>query len=284
MNLQQIQQDLKDFHSIASQFWKIVPDEAWQSKTGTRDKDWTLHETLAHILSIAQIFNKATDAAMRGETLTMKGMNRREDLAEWNSQQIERLAILPANSLIVQLLQEWRIANEKLEQLTPETAQLTVQAPHLNRPTRAIDFIEWQMSHAGIVHGTQITMPLEQAPLWTQFSPDLTQRMISRFIHQWSVVYWQALGTDEAQTINFHIGEMGWHLLAASDGGTYGEGIIEGGEYDLFFESADVFLGVFTSHISFREAMLNGQMRLASDVRDTLAILSLFSPKKPKQS
>lgn len=277
--------DLKNFQPIASQFWKNVPDDAWEIKTGSRDKDWTLHETLAHVLSIAQLFNKATDAALRGEDLSIKGFETREDLGAWNEEQIGRLSQLAPNALIVQLLQEWRITYEKASQLTAETAEKTVFMPNFNRPARVIDTIEWQLSHAGIVHGAQVTTPLDMPPLWTNFDDTLLHSMVGYFLNQWSFVYWAELGSGTSQTINFHMeGDAGgdWHLVAAPDGGAHAEGSVDGAEFDLFFASPHIFLSVFTGYMNMREAMVSGQMRLASDVRDTMAILSLFSPKKPK--
>lgn len=282
---EQTTSDLKNFHSIASQFWKNIPDDAWENKTGARDKDWTLHETLAHVLSIAQLFNKATDAALRGEELQVKGFEQREDLGAWNDEQIARLSRLAPNGLIVQLLQELRITHDKASQLTAETAEKTVFMPNFNRPARAIDTIHWQLSHAGVVHGAQVTQPLNMSPLWHQYNDDVLHRMVGHFLNQWSFVYWADLGSDTAQVINFHIdGEAGgdWHLVAAPDGGAHAEGSVDGAEFDLFFTSPDIFLSVFTGYMHMREAMVSGQMRLASDVRDTMAILGLFSPKKPK--
>ena len=279
--------DLKNFHTISSQFWKNIPDDAWDTKTGTRDKDWTLHETLAHVLSIAQMFNKATDSALRGEILVIKGFEKREDLGAWNDEQIGRLSQLPPNSLIVQLLQESRITYERASQLTQETAEKTVFMPNFNRPARTIDTIHWQLSHAGIVHGAQVTTPLDMPPLWSQFEDDLLHRMVGYFLNQWSYVYWADLGSDTAQVINFHIGgDAGgeWHLTASPDVSTSAEGKVDGAEFNLTFTDPNTFLGIFTGYINMRGALGDGSMRIDGDIRETLAILSLFSPTKPKKA
>ncbi|MEL6407470.1 MAG: hypothetical protein AAFV98_08955 [Chloroflexota bacterium] len=282
-----LEKHLQAFHSIMHDYWKRVPDDAWDTPTGTYDGAWTLHQTLAHVLSFAQVFNKATDAALRGETLTVKGISQREELQAWNTQEIERLTVAAPNGLIVQLAGEMRIAHEKAYALTTETAQKTVTLAYSNRPVSALDCLGWQISHAGIVHGAQITHPLEQAPLWEQFDTDLTHFALDRFIAQWSVVYWNELGPDEPQTLNFHINGDGggdWHLVAAPDGGTRAQGIVEGADYDLFFARPEVFFGVFTRYLSLRKAMVGGEMRMASDVRDTLEMLKLFGEHKPNVS
>lgn len=281
-----LQQDLKDFHGLSSRFWQRVPDDAWQRKTGTRDKDWTLLETLAHILSFAQAYNKFVDAGLRDEPATFMGANdTRDDLAQWNQREIERLAILPPNGLIVQLLQEWRITSEKVAQLTPETAQWTVAVPAFDRPATLIDLIDFQLSHAGIVHGTQIAVPLGQAPFWQQFMPDLTARMIDRFLRQWQYIYWSAYGPSQETMIAFQIDGAGggnWYLRFSQAGCISGHGTVQT-DHRLIFTSSDIFLGVFTNALPFQDAIMAGDLRFAGDMSATLPLLALFTPKRPKR-
>lgn len=281
-----LQQDLKDFHGLSSRFWQRVPDDAWQRKTGTREKDWTLLETLAHILSFAQAYNKFVDAGLRDEPATFMGANdTRDDLAQWNQREIERLAVLPPNGLIVQLLQEWRITSEKVAQLTPETAQWTVAVPAFDRPATLIDLIDFQLSHAGVVHGTQIAVPLGQAPFWQQFMPDLTARMIDRFLRQWQYIYWSAYGPSQETMIAFQIDGAGggnWYLRFSQAGCISGHGTVQT-DHRLIFTSSDIFLGVFTNALPFQDAIMAGDLRFAGDMSATLPLLALFTPKRPKR-
>src|SRR5688572_5071213 len=112
-HFQETEQDLKTFHKLVGDFWKAVPDEAWSKRTGQREKDWTLHQCLAHLLSIAVVFNKAADAAIRGEELDLREFTQREQLTDWNNSEIARLSLIPPNGLIVQLLHEFQAAGEK---------------------------------------------------------------------------------------------------------------------------------------------------------------------------
>lgn len=279
------QQDLKDFHTMMSNFWKRVPDDAWDKRTGEREKDWTLHQTLAHVLSTAQMFNKAADAALRNEEIKVKGFDNRDQLGDWNESQIEKLTKVPPNGLIVQLLQELRITHDKVALITDDNVEQTAQVATFNRPARAIDYMRWQLSHAGILHGAQVIVPLDREPLWAEFDADFTHRLIGYYLGQWSMAYWHEYGPDEAEAINFHVdGDGGgdWHILAAPGGGSSAEGSIDGGKYDMFFASPHVLFSVFTNYISIREAMVGGQMRLASDVRETMNMVRLFAPKRPK--
>jgi hypothetical protein len=286
MPFQQTAQDIKTFHKLAGDFWKTVPDEAWEKRTGQREKDWTLHQCLAHLLSIAVAFNKATDAAMRGEGMDIREFTRREQLAEWNEGEIGRLSQVPPNGLIVQLLHEWQAAGEKAHSLSAELAAQKSFLPVYNRPAYAIDYIDWQLSHAGIIHGAQVTRPLGMPPLWTRFDSEFTQRMIWRFVRQFSMAYWPELGPDEPKILNFVIeGTAGgaWHLVAAKDGGSAGEGLVEDAEYSLTFESADIFFSMFTLEIAMLEAFTSGKVRLTGDIGGALGLLRLFAPTKPKR-
>ncbi|MEM9952715.1 MAG: hypothetical protein AAF846_14000 [Chloroflexota bacterium] len=284
---EQTQQDLKDFRTQMSDFWKRIPDDAWHQKTGTRDKDWTLHQLLAHCLSIAQVLNKAANLALKNEVLTVRNFDNRDQFGDWNIREIERLTKVPPNGLIVQFLQELRIAYEILLKITPDNAENVATVPQFSRPAPAIQYLQSQLSHMGVIHGAQAVVPLGREPLWIDFSPDFTQRVIGHYLNQWSLAYWLEEGADEAQIINFHInGDDGgnWHIRTSSDGATSSNGIIEGGNYDLFFDHPHTFFGVFTNYVGIRQAMVNGNMRIASDVRDTLNMLKLFAPKRPKSA
>jgi hypothetical protein len=282
---EQTQEDFQTFYKIASNFWKNIPDEAYEKRTGTRDKDWTLHETLAHLLAIAQLLNRAVDAALAQEELLIRGITKREDLLEWNAREIERLSQVPPNALIIRFLKELEQAGNSTVKLTSEQSQLTAYGRFYNRPASVIDFIDWQISHAGIVHAAQVTRPLNLAPLWTHYRADFKHRNLDRFIRQFSMAYWQDYGPDQAQVINLHIdGEGGgkWHLVAAPDGGKMGQDVIDGANYEIFFDSPDIFFGIFTFHESFKDTMLSGKIRFANDFRQTMGLLKLFTPSIPK--
>ncbi|MGJ3237356.1 MAG: maleylpyruvate isomerase N-terminal domain-containing protein [Anaerolineae bacterium] len=277
--------DLKTFHTHISTFLKRVPDEAWERPTGSRAEDWTLHQTLAHLLAVAQVFNKAADAALRAEPLVTRDFERREQLETWNQAQVDRLVLVPPNGLIVQYLQELRIAHDKLALLTNTNHSQTAHLPNFNRPARAIDFIHWQMSHAGIVHGAQIIATLNREPLWQDFNADFTARLVGYYLQQWSMIYWNEYGTPDAQTLNFHIGGAGggaWHIVVAPDGGSSGAGARDNAQHALTFANPYVLFGVFSGHLNMRRALANGQMQIDGDMHATLDLLRLFSPAPPR--
>lgn len=72
-----------------------LPAEAWERRTGDREKDWTLHETVAHLSSVAAPFNRAADAALSNRSIAEPGLYPRRDLVAWNAAQIVLARTLP---------------------------------------------------------------------------------------------------------------------------------------------------------------------------------------------
>jgi hypothetical protein len=87
-SIQQTVDDLTEFESVLAEFFYHVPADGWENKTGTREKDWTLHQALAHLVSVAQFFNEAIEAALHDRPLMLPNFAQREDLPEWNMVQV----------------------------------------------------------------------------------------------------------------------------------------------------------------------------------------------------
>ena len=184
------------------------------------------------------------------------------------------------------LLAKLDISIHILNEMTPESAQKTAFLPVYNRPARAIDFIDWQLSHAGIIHASQIKRAFDNQAHWEQYSPALTHRQIDRFVRHFSVAYWADYAPDVNTVINFHIhGESGgdWHIIMRPDGGSSGVGKIEDAEYAITFDSPQTFFSAFTVHVPILELVTSGAMTVHSDPQKTLTLLRLFSATPPKK-
>ncbi len=285
MNVKNTAADINTLRLVYRNYWSKVPEDAWQRRTGAREQDWTLHETLAHLVSIASLFNRAVDAAVTGEANT-GGPARREDLRDWNAEEIARLTAYAPQELIERFDAELAQAAERAAGLSPESYDARAFLHVYNRPARAIDFLDWQISHAGIVHGSQVTRPVRPTPLWQDFSAAMVQRSIDRFIRHFSYAYWQDYGPQDATILNFSInGAAGgdWHLIAAPDGGDWGRELAEDAAYTITFDSPSTFFGVFTVHIPMRAALQDGRMRIEGDSQRTLRLLRLFAASPPRQ-
>lgn len=285
---QAILDDLREFQAMLAAFWEGVLDDVWKLRTGGRDKDWTLHEVLAHLVSIARLFNLAAEAAIQQTPPTpIDGLAKRTDLGEWNLQQIAELSQNAPQVLIEWLLDEFNATAMLAGGLTPEQAEQTVFLPPYGRSGRAIDCIDWQLSHAGVIHAAQITRPLAQSPLWEAYSPGLLHRQVDRFIRHFSVAYWPEYGDGQETVMNFHIGgESGgvWHVIAAPDGGHCGAGGVEHAPINLHFDSPATLFGVFTVQINMGDALSSGRMRVEGDAARALKLMRLFTPSPPRVS
>ncbi len=285
MNAKNTAADIQTLRLVYRNYWKTVPQDAWQRRTGAREQDWTLHETLAHLVSIANLFNRAVDAAVTGNG-DISRPARREDLRAWNAEEIARLTALPPQTLIEHFDTELEQAAKRAASLSPESYDAQAFLHVYNRPARAIDFLDWQISHAGIVHGSQITRPVRPTPLWQEYSAAMIQRSIDRFIRHFSYAYWQDYGPQETTILNFCInGAAGgdWHLIAAPDGGGWGTELVEEAACTITFDSPSTFFGVFTIHIPMRAALQDGRMRIEGDSQRTLRLLRLFAASPPRQ-
>ena len=283
-----IRADFAEFKGILSNFLRGVPTDSdkWHTRTGTRDRDWTVYQVLAHMVAIAEAFNYSARCAMYGEKIVTEGMFKRENLREWNATQIAKFMQYASSELSDMLLAELDTSIQILNEMTPESAQKTAFLPVYNRPARAIDFIDWQLSHAGIIHASQIKRTFDNQPHWEQYSPALTHRQIDRFVRHFSVAYWEHYAPDVNTAINFYIqGESGgdWHIIMRPDGGSSGVGKIEDAEYAITFDSAQTFFGAFTVHLPMLELVTSGAMTVHSDPQKTLNLLRLFSATPPKK-
>ncbi len=277
--------DFDEFKTIFQNFADAVPADAWSLKTGERDKDWTMHETLAHLVSVARLFNMAAEYALSETSFDVQDFTERAFLGTWNKREIAELSQKAPADLVAQLVAELSNTQKIIPRLTEDNFTNLADLPVYNRPSRALELVDWQLSHAGIIHAAQITRPLKQPPLWEHYSDAMTHRQIDRFVRHFSYAYWQELGPQERHVINLEIlGETGgnWHLVGDADGGDFGQGLVEDASYHAQFATPQTFFGVFTFHIPFLQAIQSKQIQFKSDMRATMEILRLFSATPPK--
>ena len=277
--------DFSAFCTLLLSYLQSVAEDGWALRTGSRDKDWTLHQLLAHLTAIAAMFNRAVQAAIYDGPLVTDGLDTRRHLATWNDTQIEtRVRTAPAQ-LTQQLMGELSTAAERVQHLTPDEAMRTIYLGVYDDEVCVIDMLEWQLSHAGVIHAAQLTRPLDQPPLWTQYSPGMLNRQVDRFMRHLSAAYWSEYGDVQDVEINFQIeGEGGgaWFVIATPRGARYGTGSRENPRYVLHFDSPDTLFGIFTVHISIQDALTNNQIRITGDPIAAMQLLRLFSPSPPK--
>ncbi len=283
MSYTQTAADLRWFTAFLSDYLNKLPAEAWGRRTGERPHDWTLQEVIAHLGSIAALLNQAAEAALHRRTLTIDGLTRRHDLRAWNAAQI----VARKGRSPEQLLLDWREQMEeaagRAETLSEQHAEAQVFLHVYNRPARVIDFINWQLSHAGVVHGAQLPRANDDPPLWTHYDEAFTVRQIDRFIGHLSAAYWDDLAGERRAALDFEIGELGhWHILAAPGGGYAQPGPAPQADYQLWYADAPTFFSLFTVALPFEKALEAGLLHVSDDPQTTLGILRFFAASPPK--
>lgn len=252
----------------------------WGARTGDREHDWTLHEALAHLATVADMLNISYNAAISGTPLVIEGFTRREDLRAWNAAQIARRATDDPAELTEDFLESLSGAAQLAMLLDEEDADATVWVPAYNRPARSVDILQWHLSHAGVVHAAQLPGALGQDPLWIDDEPALTARQVARFLTQMSYTYWP--GYAEPFAINLDIGELAGYLIGDADGGDAGPGLLDGAAYHLVFDSPGALFGLMTRSLPLKDALSSGALRIPGDSRAAFDALRLFSPSPPR--
>lgn len=276
--------DLRDFREIFAEFARTIPPNAWDLQTGTREQDWTLRQTMAHLVSIAQTFNRTAQAAVTQMPLLTPGMEKRDDLRAWNRTQIAELADIHSDHLIERFLVELDYAAQYLTGLSDDDLAQTVHLRVYGRAATARDFLDFQISHAGIIHGAQISRPLDQPPLWERYPAGLLHRTIERFLRQMAVAYWPEHGGSALRAINFVIdGDNGgeWHIWAGPEGANVYEGSTEDASFRMRCADANALFGLFTVHIPLKDALQNGSLQFEPGWREVMTFFDLFAPTAP---
>jgi hypothetical protein len=280
------QHDLATLRTLLNDFFAGVDDAAWGNHTGARDKDWTLHETLAHVAAIAEAFNVAVFAGRRGIAVELGDVERRTDLRDWNERQIRARMDKTPSALIAELNEQFQQAMDYIDLLTDDELTAMVAFPIYNRPAPLSNFIEWQLSHAGVVHAAQLPRGLHQRPLWTHYPPDFAHRMANRFMLHFSWAYWHTLAPELHAVMHFHVdGDGGgdWTLVAAPDGGDVAVGAPDAPTYTLTFQDVGTLFGAFTYDVTLPEALRDRRLVVSGGrPREAFDVLKLFAPTPPR--
>jgi hypothetical protein len=278
--------DLNTLREVVSQFLEALQPADWERKTGNRDKDWTVAETLAHTATVAEAFNMVVYAGRRGVPAEVTSIQRREDLREWNAREIEvKLSKHTLEHLRTQLDEELTQAATYADLLNDEELMKMTVFPVYNRPAPLGNFIDWQLSHLGVVHGAQFPRPLDQAPLWERYSGEMRRRQVDRFVRHMSWAYWHTYAPDVNVTYHFHVdGPEGgdWTLVAAPDGGSASQGVPESPDYTFWYAEPGVMFSLFTGNETFLTALKRRELRIEGDKRRALDIIRLFAATPPR--
>lgn|GEM_PF-6547163 len=158
------QADCAELHNIYDTFFNRVDASMWTQSTGENPDDWTLHQTLAHVVSVAESLNQVIEAVQQDQQPNFKGITRPSDLVGWNRGQIAQLSQHPPSELITRLLASVKQAAQYAGVLSAEQLTRKIDFPAYNRPAPVLNLLHWQHSHTGIVHAAQLGHDANMAP------------------------------------------------------------------------------------------------------------------------
>lgn len=282
-DLQTTAQDLRQFSHDFAAFVDQVPSDSWALRTGTREHDWTVHQTLAHLVSIGELLLCAAESARDGSPLAIEGLKQREDLRQWNETQIAKHLTTSPSELLQELTHVLEQAAQIAESTLPEQAQAETFVVVYNRTAPLRDLLDFQLSHAGVIHAAQITRPLEGiAPLWETYTPDFLARQLDRYLRHFSYGFWGNYYMGQGETLQFSIEGYGDYFVhVTSEGAKTQRGIVEAPDYHLQFSSPAALFGLFNVQLPIKDALQTGQLQVRGDWQASFRLIKLFSATPP---
>ena len=277
---QTLADDFLEVHRIYTEFFATLDETHWDKPVMGGSKEWTLHETVAHLCALNGDGLESIQHALRGEPYTFVGLEDRYKLNAFNRKGIDDHLHIPLKELCAEQLGILDEAGRIARDLSLDQAKLTAQMPIYNRPVKIVEALSIIIFHAGLVHSAQVAEPAGAPPLWTHLSPELRHRMVGRVMRAFSLLYRLDIGGSLRDTIAFRIdgiGEGDWYVKLSPDAPTSGEGVVEHPGLVIHLRETAVFCQMLTGRLNLPVALLTGQMKLRGNLRLFLRMNTLFS-------
>jgi hypothetical protein len=277
---QTLADDILEVRRIYTEFFATLDETRWDKPVKGSSKEWTLHETVAHLCALNGDGLESIQHALRGENYTFRGLENRYEFNAYNRKGIDKNIDIPMKALCARLLDLLDQAASIARNLTPGQADLTGQMPIYNRPVRIIEALSIILVHVGLFHSAQVAEPAGLPPLWMQLSPEIRHRMIGRVMCAFSLLYRHDIGGSLRTTLVFRVDGTGggeWHLDLTPEAAAASEGTFERPGLVIHLRDTDNFCQMLTSRLNLPIALVSGAMRLRGDLRLFLRMGTLFS-------
>ena len=176
-----------------------------QTGKGRLQKEWTLHETVAHLCALNRAGLESIKHTLRGETYTFVGLETRYEFNAYNRTGIDEHLNIPMKELCAKLLEILAEAASIARNLTPDQAELADHMSIYNRPVTIVEALSIIMIHIGLSHTAQVAEPAGLPPLWKQLSPEFRHRVVERMARAFSLLYRRDIGGSLRATIVFRV-------------------------------------------------------------------------------
>ena len=277
---QTLADDLLEVRRIYSEFFATLDETRWDTPVKGDSKEWTLHETIAHLCALNGAGLESIKHNLRGETYTFVGLDSRYVFNAYNRKGIDEHLDIPAKELRAILLHILDESASIARNLAPGQAQQTVRLPIYNRPVKVVEALSIIMIHTGLFHSAQVAEPAGLPPLWTQLSPEIRHRVIGRTMRAFSLLYRLDIGGSLRDTIVFRVDGPGggeWYVELSPDAPSSGEEAIENPGLVIHQRETAVFCLMLTSRLNLPKVLISGAMKLRGDLRLFLRMNTFFS-------
>jgi hypothetical protein len=277
---QTLADDLLEVRSVYGQFFAELSEVDWDKPVKGGSKEWTLHETVAHLCALNGAGLESVQHTLRGEPYTFVGLDSRYKFNAYNRTEIDEHLDIPMKEVGTRLLDILEEAASTARNLQPGQTELTVQMPIYNRPVKIVEALSIIMIHAGLFHTAQVAEPAGRRPLWRQLSPEIRHRMIGRVMRAFSLLYRFDIGGPLRAAIMFRVDGPGggdWYVDVSPGAAVSAEGISEHPSLVIRLRGTEVFCQMLTSRLNLPKSLIGGAMKLRGDLRLFLRMNTLFS-------
>lgn len=277
---QTLADDLLEVRSIYARFFATLDETSWDKPVKGGPKEWTLHETVAHLFAWNDAGLESIKHTLRGETYTFRGLETRYEFNAYNRKRIDEHLKIPIKELCTKLLEILAEAADIARNLTPDQAKLANHMAIYNRPVTIVEALSILIFHMGLAHTAQVAEPAGLPPLWKQLSPEFRHRVIERMARALSLLYRRDIGGSLRARIAFRVdGPDGgeWYVDISPDSQTSGEGVLDHPSLVIHLRDTSVFCRMPTSRLNLPLALIRGDMKLRGNLRLFLRMDTLFS-------
>jgi hypothetical protein len=277
---QTLADDLFEVRRIYAEFFATLDETRWDKPVKGGSKEWTLHETIAHLVALNGAGLESIQHTLRGESFTFVGLDDRYVFNAYNRKGIDEHLDIPLKELCDRLLDILDEAASIARKLQSGQAETTVQMPIYNRPVRIVEALSIIMVHAGLFHTAQVAEPAGVPPLWMQLSPEVRHRVIGRTMRAFSLLYRFDIGGSLRTTLVFRVDGPGggeWYVTLSPEAPNSGEGSVDNPGLVIRLRETAVFCQMLTSRMNLPLTLISGRMKLRGDLRLFLRMNSLFS-------
>lgn len=272
--------DLCEVRRIYARFFATLDRTSWDKPAKRGGKEWTQHETLAHLCALNGAGLESIKHTLRGEPYIFTGLDSRYKFNAYNRKGIDDHLAIPMKALCAELLDILDEAAGIARNLQPGQAEVTVQMPIYNRPVEIVEALSIVMIHTGLFHTAQVAEPTGLRPLWMQLSPEIRHRVVGRTMRAFSLLYRHDIGDPLRTTLVFRIDGPGggeWYVALSPEAPASGEGNVEHPGLVIRLRATDVFCLMLTGRFNPLVGLIAGQMRQRGDLRLFLRMSKLFS-------